>query len=114
MTISYGDATKKLTIYPPTKPSSNHEIPLWVENEDNDEENIQQLFMVDLSLVFKEKYDDDLICDAIIDPKSHTNDVVQMFMEGFSSSLVKNEYNHMPFIYISHLQLPPVCPLKLV
>jgi hypothetical protein len=38
--------------------------------------------MVDLALVFKEKYDDDLICDDIIDLESPTNDVVQMFLEG--------------------------------
>jgi len=65
MTISYGNATKKLTLYPPTKPSFNHEIPLWDQNEDNDEENFQQLIMDDLALAFKEKYDDDLICDAM-------------------------------------------------
>jgi hypothetical protein len=58
--------------------------------------------MIHLALVFKEKYDDDLICDAIIDPESHSNDVVQMFMEGSSSYLLENEYNNIPtYIYLA-------------
>jgi len=38
MTISHGTYTKKLTMYPPTKPNIDFETPLWANREDNDEE----------------------------------------------------------------------------
>jgi hypothetical protein len=40
---------------PPAKPSLDQETPMWVGNGDNDDEIIQRLFMVDLSLSFKTK-----------------------------------------------------------
>jgi len=53
---------------------------MWVGNGNSDDENIQQLFMVDLALSFKNKIDDDLICDAIINLDSNTKNVVQILV----------------------------------
>jgi hypothetical protein len=38
MTISHGNSTKKLNLYPPIKPSNDQQMPIWVENGDSDGE----------------------------------------------------------------------------
>jgi len=55
MIISHGKYTNKLTLYPPAKPILDQETPMWAGNGNNDDEIIQRLFMVDLSLAFKLK-----------------------------------------------------------
>jgi hypothetical protein len=75
---------------------------MWVGDGDNDDEDIQQFLMVDLALAFKDKTDDDLICDAIIDLDSCTNNVMQMFLEGHPISIVKYEYDSMfSYLYLA-------------
>jgi hypothetical protein len=73
MTISHGNLNKNITLYPPTKPISDQEIPMWVGDGYNDDEYIQQFIIVDLSFSFKDKIDDYLNCNFIIDPDSHTS-----------------------------------------
>jgi len=37
MTIKNGHLSKQLVLYPPTQPSLEHDLPLWVEEEEEDE-----------------------------------------------------------------------------
>jgi hypothetical protein len=39
-------------LYPPTKPSTNQEIPIWLENGDSDDENVQKYpLLIKISLL---------------------------------------------------------------
>ena len=37
MTIKNGHMSKQLVLYPPAQPSLEHDLPLWVEEEEEDE-----------------------------------------------------------------------------
>jgi len=78
MIISQGTYTKKLTLYPPSKPNISHETPMRVGNGDSDDDNVQQVFMIESSLCFKEKIEDDIICDIITNTYSPTNHIMHV------------------------------------
>ena len=66
MTISDATNTKILTLYPPAKPSSDAETPLWVELEE--EENAQPLLTIGRALNFKNEIEDDAVSSFINEP----------------------------------------------
>jgi hypothetical protein len=71
MTISHGSSTKKLSLYPPSKPNIDPKAPIWVDDgEDEYEEVSQQVFSVDQYLVVREKTEDDEINDFIASTSS--------------------------------------------
>ena len=45
MTINNGHMAKQLVLYPPTQPSLEHDIPLWLEEEEEDEVYSAQLMI---------------------------------------------------------------------
>jgi hypothetical protein len=96
MTISQGSSTKKLTLYPPTKPSPTHETPIWIGNEDSDDDKIQQVFMIESTLSFKEKIEDDLIYDLITNIDSPTNHIMHMIEETQPFSMIQKEFQSIP------------------
>jgi hypothetical protein len=59
MTISHGNSTKKLTLYPSGKPSLDSETPSWVEY--NVEEVTQPLLSLEHASLFARSTKDDLI-----------------------------------------------------
>ena len=66
MTISHGNSTKKLTLYPPAKPSPDLENSPWVE--DSDEELVRPLLTLDQASTFKQATEDDFICTYLAHP----------------------------------------------
>jgi len=66
MTISHENSTKKLTLYPPTKPSPNLENSSWVEH--SDEEPTQPLLTLAKDSTFKNAIEDDFICTYLAHP----------------------------------------------
>jgi hypothetical protein len=66
MTISHENSTKKLTLYPPAKPSPDLENSPWVE--DNDKEPTQPLLTLDQASIFKQAIEDDFICIDLAHP----------------------------------------------
>jgi hypothetical protein len=60
MTISHGTSTKKLTLYPPAKPSLDSETPSWIPN--SDDEAIQPLLSLEQA---SRDTEDDLICEFL-------------------------------------------------
>jgi hypothetical protein len=74
MTISHRTSTKKLTLYPPTKPIIDLETPLWVEGDDSDEEGeSHQVLSIDQYLSIRDKIEDDEIIDYIASSSSLGN-----------------------------------------
>jgi hypothetical protein len=69
---------------------SDQKIPMWVGYGDNDDENVQQLLMIDLSLSFKENTEDDLIYDFLTNPYSPANHIIQILEEQCSISTINS------------------------
>ena len=44
MTIKNGHMSKQLVLYPPSQPSLEHDLPLWLEEEEEDEVYSTQLY----------------------------------------------------------------------
>jgi hypothetical protein len=61
MTISQGNYTNKITLYPLSKPSTNLDPPIWIGNEDSDEENGLQILTLDQMVLYKEETEDEII-----------------------------------------------------
>jgi hypothetical protein len=74
MIISDGYDTKKLTLYPPAKPSMETENPFWVDCEEGD---VQPLLTIGKSLSFKNETEDDTINSFISDPMVVTQEAYQ-------------------------------------
>jgi hypothetical protein len=71
MMIFDGKATNNLVLYPPAKPSVDHESPLWDEFEP-EEGGIQPILTVGKALCFKNETEDDTINNFISNPPSVT------------------------------------------
>ena len=70
MTISDGTDTKIMTLYPPSKPSSDVETPLWVYFKE--EESTQPLLTIGRALTFKNEIEYDDISSFISEPMTAT------------------------------------------
>ena len=66
MTISDGTETKRLTLYPPARPSLETETPLWMELEEED--GVYLLLTIAKALTFKDEIEDDAINSFISEP----------------------------------------------
>jgi hypothetical protein len=56
MTISHGTFTKQLTLYSPSKPCIDLETPLWVDEEDSEEQGeVHQVLSIDQYLSIRDK-----------------------------------------------------------
>ena len=50
MTIKNGHMSKQLVIYPPAQPSLEHDLPLWLEEEEEDEVYSMQLYALEVTM----------------------------------------------------------------
>lgn len=66
MTISHGNSTKIITLYPLAKSSFGLKNSPWIE--DNDEETIQLVLTLDKAYTFRRNTKDDLIFTFIVYP----------------------------------------------
>ena len=67
MTISNGQETKQLTLYPHATPMINNENSVWVDYED---EETQPILTIRQALTFKDSTEDELISSFISEPSS--------------------------------------------
>eukprot|EP00253_Pinus_taeda_P019666 PITA_19666 len=67
MTISNGQETKQLTLYPHATPMINNDNSVWVDYED---EETQPILTVGQALTFKDSTEDELISNFISEPSS--------------------------------------------
>ena len=50
MTIKNGHMSKQLVLYPPTQPSLEHDLPLWLVDEEDDEIYSTQLCALEATI----------------------------------------------------------------
>jgi len=68
MTIKNGHMSKQLVLYPPTQPLLEHDLPVWLEEEDEDEVYFTPLCVVEATMGGKPQTEDDLIEKLIQNP----------------------------------------------
>ena len=70
MTISCGDSTRKLILYPPPKLDTTNETPIWDNDPcdiENAENNVQTLFTIEKAYCLKNDMEDNIINDFLND-----------------------------------------------
>eukprot|EP00253_Pinus_taeda_P035744 PITA_35744 len=72
MTISNGQETKQLTLYPHAKPMINNDNSIWVDYED---EEAQPILTVRQALTLKNSTEDELISNFISEPSSVSSEI---------------------------------------
>jgi len=61
MTIKNGHMSKQLVLYPPVQPSLEHDLPLWLEEEEEDEVYFAQFYDLEATMGGGQQDEDDLI-----------------------------------------------------
>ena len=61
MTIKNRDMFKQLVLYPPAQPSLEHDLPLWLNEEEEDEVYSTQLYALETTIGGGQQDEDDLI-----------------------------------------------------
>jgi len=65
MTIKNGHMSKQLILYPPTQTLLGHDLPLWFEEEEEDEVYSAPLCTLEISMGEKPQDEDDMIENLI-------------------------------------------------
>ena len=68
MTIKNGHMPKKLILYPPTQSLLKHDLPLWLEEEDEDEVYSAPPCAAEIVMRGKPQNEDDIIENLIQNP----------------------------------------------
>lgn len=68
VTIKNGHMSKQLVLYPPAQPSLEHELPLWLEDEEEDEVYSTQLYALEATMGGGQQDEDDLIGHILQSP----------------------------------------------
>ena len=91
MTISNGQETKQLTLYPHATPMINNDNSIWVDYED---EETQPILTIGQALTFKDSTEDELISSFISEPSSVNSETFNHFaaiLEPESQQNMNNE-----------------------
>jgi hypothetical protein len=91
MTISNGQETKQLTLYPHATPMINNDNSVWVDYED---EETQPILTIGQALTFKDSTEDELISSFISEPSSVSPEMYNHFtaiLESESQQNLKDE-----------------------
>ena len=72
MTIKNGPLSKQLVLYPPTQPSIDHDLPIWLEDEEYELYNIAPMCTVD-AILSGGQLDEYEIINHAIQNQSSTN-----------------------------------------
>ena len=84
MTIKNGPLSKQLVLYPPTQPSIDHDLPIWLENEEDELYNTAPMCTIDVILRGGNLYEDEVI-DHAIQNQSSTNNPLKTLVKEFES-----------------------------
>lgn len=90
MTIKNGHMSKQLILYPPTQPLLEHDLPLWLEEEDEDEVYSALLCTLETALGGKPQDEDDMNKNLIQNPPpsvSPLEDIVRETQNNTSTDL---------------------------
>lgn len=82
MTIKNGHMSKQLVLYPPTQPSLEHELPLWMEEEE-EEDGVYytQLYTLETTMGGGQIDEDDLIENILQNPTPSTLSLEEVVKE---------------------------------
>lgn len=86
MTISNGQETKQLTLYPHATPMINNDNSIWLDYED---EETQPILTVGQALTFKDSTEDELISSFIFEPSSVSPEIHNHF-----TAILESESQH--------------------
>jgi len=87
MTISNGQETKQLTLYPHATPMINNDNSVWVDYED---EETQPILTIGQALTFKDSTEDELISSFISEPSSVSPEIHNHFTANLESESQQN------------------------
>ena len=87
MTISNGQETKQLTLYPHATPMINNDSSVWVDYED---EETQPILTIGQALTFKDSTEDELISSFISEPSSVNPEMYSHFSAILESETQQN------------------------
>ena len=65
MTIKNGPLSKQLVLYPPAQPPIDHDLPIWLEDEEDELYNISPMYTINAILRGGQLDEDELIDHAI-------------------------------------------------
>ena len=68
MKIKNGHMSKKLVLYPPAQPTLEHDLPLWLEEEEEDEVYSAQIYAFETTIGGGKQDEDDLIEHLLQNP----------------------------------------------
>jgi len=71
--IYHDKHTKHHTLFPPSKPNTNHENTIWIENEEVDEESIQLVFSINTTLCLKDDTKNNIINGFLSNPSTSSD-----------------------------------------
>ena len=72
MTIKNGHMSKQLVLYPPTQPSIEHDLHLWLGEEEEDKVYSSQLYTLEMTMGGGQQDEDDLIEHRLQSPTPST------------------------------------------
>ena len=84
MTIKYGPLSKQLMLYPPAQPSIHHDLPIWLEDEEDELYKISPMCIVDV-ILRGGQLDEDYLIDHAIQNQSSTNIPLKILVKDFES-----------------------------
>jgi len=81
MTIKNGHMSKHLVLYHPAQPSLEHDLPLWLEEEEDDEVYLAQLYTLESTMGGGQSNKDDLIEHILQSPTPSTFSLEEVVKE---------------------------------
>ena len=82
MTIKNGPLSKQLVLYPPTQPSIDHDLPIWLEDEEDELYNTTPMCTI-VVILRGGQLDEDEFIDHAIQNQSSTNTPLETLVKDF-------------------------------
>ena len=105
--------SKQLVIYPPSQPSLEHDLPLWLEEEEEDEVYSAQLYTLETTMGGGQQDEDDLIEHLLQSPTPSTlslEDVVKETQKNHPIDLYLIDSN---LLRVKTIEFGPMRTLKI-
>ena len=113
MTIKNQHMSKQLTLYPPAQPLLEHDLPLWLEEEDEDEVYSTPLYALEIAMGGKLQDEDDMIENLIRNPPPSVSSLeytVRQTLNNPSNDLCAAD---LTSLYVKNIEFGPERTLKI-
>ena len=112
MTIKNGHMSKQLVLYPPAQPLLEHDLPLWLEEEDEDEVYSAPLCTVEATIGVPQT-EDDLIENLIQNPPPSVLPLKELVEETQANPLVDLCMGDPTSLRVKNVEFGPEKTLKI-